>query len=72
MQVMFVLYVIVPIVMSVMVLLAASLLWVYHDAEKRGKSGVLVAVLVLLIEWPVSLLLWLAFRPSGDRVTPAP
>jgi len=41
-----------------------SLVWVYGDAERRGKSGCLVAILAALIQWPVSLLLWLVFRPE--------
>jgi hypothetical protein len=45
-------------------LLIVSLVWAYTDAERRGKSGCLVALLVLLLNWPVSLLLWLVFRPE--------
>jgi hypothetical protein len=41
-----------------------SLTWVYGDAEKRGKSGCLVALLVFLLSWPVSLLAWVGFRPE--------
>ena len=41
-----------------------SLVWVYGDAERRGKSGCLVALLAALIQWPLSLLLWLVFRPE--------
>jgi hypothetical protein len=59
-----------PMIMSMLVLLAASLVWVYLDAERRDKSGILVALLVLLLNWPVSLLLWLVFRPKGTGATP--
>ncbi len=45
-------------------LLIWSLVWVHNDAEKRGKPGCLVAFLVFLISWPLSLLLWLLFRPE--------
>lgn len=41
-----------------------SLVWVYRDAGRRGKSGCLVALLAALIQWPLSLLLWLVFRPE--------
>jgi uncharacterized membrane protein YozB (DUF420 family) len=58
-----------PVIMSAMVLLAASLVWVYRDAEERHKSGILVALLVLLLNWPISLLLWLVFRPEGGKAT---
>ena len=64
-------FVVFPVIMSVLVLLAASLVWVYRDAEKRDKSGILVALLVLLLNWPVSLLLWLVFRPDGNGAAPA-
>lgn len=41
-----------------------SLVWVYSDAERRGKSGCLVVLLVLLSSWPISLLLWIVSRPD--------
>ena len=41
-----------------------SIVWAYGDAEKRGKSGVLVALWVALLSWPPGLLAWIAFRPS--------
>jgi hypothetical protein len=41
-----------------------SLFWVYTDAERRGKSGCLVVLLVLLSSWPISLLLWIVSRPD--------
>lgn len=40
----------------------ASLVWVYRDANRRGKSGILVALLVALISWPIGLLVWLLVR----------
>ena len=42
--------------------------WAYGDAEKRGKSGCLVAILVLFITWPLGLILWIVFRPE-ERYT---
>ncbi len=42
-----------------------SIIWAYGDAERRGKSGFLVALLVALCSWPVGLVLWLIFRPRG-------
>ncbi|NEQ24619.1 MAG: hypothetical protein F6K28_37040 [Microcoleus sp. SIO2G3] len=41
-----------------------SLTWVYADAEERGKPGWLVVLIVLFFGWPLSLLLWLVFRPD--------
>ena len=40
----------------------ASIVWVYRDANRRGKSGILVALLVALISWPIGLLVWLIVR----------
>lgn len=48
----------------VLVLYIWSIVWAYNDAERRGKSGVLVAILVALLSWPLGLLLWFLFRPT--------
>ena len=40
----------------------ASLVWVYRDAERRGKSGILVALLIAVISWPIGLIVWLIVR----------
>lgn len=42
-----------------------SVIWAFHDARRRGKSGLLIAVMVLVMVWPVGLLLWLALRPQS-------
>jgi hypothetical protein len=52
-----------------------SLVWTYGDAERRGKSGCLVALLVALFSWPFSLLMWIVFRPedgAGSRTLDRP
>ena len=49
-------------------LLVWSLVWVYRDAEMRGKSGLLVVLLVFLANWPISLLAWIVFRPDSIQV----
>jgi len=41
-----------------------SIVWAYHDAQARGKSGCLVVLLVFLLSWPVGLIVWLVFRPE--------
>jgi hypothetical protein len=51
-------------VFILLVLLIWSLVWVFNDAEARGKSGCLVALLVFFLSWPISLLVWLVFRPE--------
>jgi hypothetical protein len=61
-----------PFLAAVLGLLVASLIWVYRDAEARNKSGILVVLLVLLLDWPLSLLLWFVFRPEDSLRLPAP
>ena len=56
--------ILVPLGLLVLGLLIWSLVWVYGDAEKRGKPGWLVVLLVLFLDWPISLLVWLVFRPD--------
>ena len=41
-----------------------SIVWAYGDAERRGKSGCLVAIVVFLLTWPVGLIIWLLIRPE--------
>ncbi len=50
-----------------LVLYVGSIIWAYSDAEERGKSGCLVALLVIFLTWPVGLIAWLVFRPDGRR-----
>lgn len=57
-------FLILPFILLIFALLIWSLVWVYGDAEKRGKPGWLVVLLVLFLNWPVSLLVWLVFRPE--------
>ncbi|MDZ4859363.1 MAG: hypothetical protein SGI88_10310 [Candidatus Hydrogenedentes bacterium] len=42
----------------------ASVIWAFVDAQNRGKSGCLVALLVLILVWPVGLVIWLLIRPE--------
>jgi len=58
---------IIPLILVGLGLLIWSLIWAYRDAEKRGKPGWLVVLLVLLMNWPISLLLWLVFRPEEAK-----
>jgi hypothetical protein len=45
-------------------LYVASIVWAYRDAEQRGKNGLLVALLVALVTWPLGLLVWVLIRPA--------
>jgi hypothetical protein len=40
-----------------------AMVWVLEDAKSRGKSGFLVALMILVFQTP-GLILWLAFRPE--------
>ncbi len=44
-----------------------SLLWIYIDAKRRGKDGLLVALVVGLLAWPVGLIIWLMSRPPTSE-----
>ncbi len=67
MDVLFLYFFFLPFAAALFGLLIASLIWVYRDAEARSKSGILVVLLVLLLNWPLSLLLWLVFRPEDSN-----
>lgn len=47
-----------------------SFFWAVGDAEKRGKSGCLVALLFFLLPWPVGLVIWLLVRPALPPAAP--
>ena len=51
----------------VMIIYIGSVVWSYFDGEARGKSGCLVALLVALLSWPISLLVWIVLRPEKRR-----
>lgn len=64
MEVLFWLFIVIPFILVVLGLLIWSLIWVYRDAENRGKPGWVVLLMVLFLNWPFSLLIWLVFRPE--------
>jgi chromate transport protein ChrA len=41
-----------------------SIVWSYNDAKKRGVNGLIVALLVAFVAWPLSFIGWLIVRPS--------
>ena len=50
--------------LAYLVIAVLSVIWAYSDAESRGKSGCLVALMVIFLAWPVGLVVWLIFRPE--------
>lgn len=53
-----------PFALAILGLFVWSLVWVYRDAEVRGKEGWLALLVVLFMNWPFSLLIWMLFRPD--------
>lgn len=43
---------------------AGSVAWAWRDANRRGQPGFIVAVLVGLLFWPLSVIVWLLARPA--------
>jgi len=44
-----------------------SLIWLYNDAQRCGKNGCLLTLLIGLLLWPLGLLVWLLARPDRRR-----
>jgi len=59
---------IIPIIWFIIGILIA--IWVYKDAEKRGSSGVLWLIIVILIGI-IGLIIWLVIRPPIGGEKPA-
>ena len=52
------------VMLPVFIIFIWSVIWAYKDANARGKSGILVALLVFFLSWPAGLIIWLVFRPD--------
>ena len=59
---------IIPIIIWIIFILIA--IWVYKDAEKRGKSGALWLVIVILTGI-IGLIIWFVVRPKEIVKPPA-
>ena len=53
----------------VLVVYAASLVWVYRDARRRGHNPRRAVLFVMTACWPLSLSVWLLIR-SGHALAP--
>ena len=58
---------VVPLIVAVIYCSIAAFVWLYQDAEQRGKKGWAALLLVLLTGWPISFLWWFWLRPKGER-----
>jgi hypothetical protein len=60
------------VAIAVLIAFVWSICWVWQDADKRGKSGCL-AQIFLVVTWPLSILWWLWLRPPLEQLQkPAP
>ena len=60
----FALIVLAVVSLMALVIMVISYVWMYRDAEKRGKSGCLVILVMLLFAvWPLNLIVWVVCRP---------
>ena len=41
-----------------------SMMWAAQDARRRGSNSYLVAFLVAVVAWPLSLIVWIMVRPK--------
>lgn len=45
----------------------SSLVWLWIDAEKRNKSGIIAVIFVITTGWPFSFIWWFWLRPQVSR-----
>ena len=64
------LLVIILLLLAPLYLLSVAEVW--RDANQRGQPGFIVAVLVAILFWPLSLIVWMATRPGLIVATSAP
>ena len=61
-----IIFILLPLIIGILIAI-----WVYRDAEKRGSSGVLWLIIVLLTSI-IGLIIWLVVRPpiGGEKKEP--
>ena len=47
-----------------------SIIYAYNDAERRGWNGLLIVLLVAIVSWPISFIVYLIIRPKNEVRTP--
>jgi hypothetical protein len=55
--------------LAVLVLYIWSIVWAFRDATRRGSSGLLVAIMVAFLAWPLGIVIWLLIRPGVNKRT---
>jgi hypothetical protein len=53
-----------PTVILIIALSIWSFIWLYLDAKRRNKSGILAITFILITGWPFSFLWWFWLRPQ--------
>ncbi|AKD05003.1 hypothetical protein POKO110462_18720 [Pontibacter korlensis] len=48
----------------ILILYIWSIIWAYRDAKRRRRPGILIAIMVAFVAWPIGLIIWLIIRPS--------
>jgi len=61
--------VVLPIAIALVLISIWSFVWLFKDAHKRNKNGLLAIIFVLITGWPFSLLWWFWLRPSEQPVS---
>ena len=57
---------VIPALAAILFAAIASLVWLYRDAQKRNKYGLVAILFVLLTGWPVSFIWWFWLRPPTE------
>ncbi len=50
-------------IIAVAALFIGTLIWVFRDAERRGRGGCIALLFLFSAGWPFSILWWLWLRP---------
>lgn len=66
--------IVIPSLVAIIALALWSIAWIYKDAVRREKNGVVAVCFILLCGWPLSFLWWLWLRPpvAGEEIDPHP
>jgi len=56
--------IVLPAIIALLAVSIWSFIWLYMDAKKRGKSGILAVLFVIVTGWPLSFVWWFWLRPQ--------
>lgn len=58
---------VIPALLALVLALVASFVWLYRDARRRRKSGLVAILFVLLTGYPLSFIWWFWLRPPASQ-----